>query len=167
MHLLDKIYFVFIIYLNHLQYIYYVFHCFIYYLITVLLEMPHHCIVPLCTNNSKLPELFFYHLPLHGKKLLLRWLEEWILMWMSIQEFAVLILKGVGNREKMLCPQYLHGLKNHLPLEHLPRNVVLLFELQLPILLVLQHLCLQRITWVFVPRIWLFALLWTRKLWWN
>ena len=72
-HLLDKIYFVFIIYLNHLQYIYYVFHCFIYYLFTVFLEMPHYCIVPLCTNNSKLSEISFYHLPLHDKNLLQRW----------------------------------------------------------------------------------------------
>ena len=37
--------------------------------------MPHHCIVPLCTNSSNNnPELYFYHLPLHDKKLLQRWL---------------------------------------------------------------------------------------------
>ena len=94
-------------------------------------------------------------------------LEEWILLLMNIQEFAVLILKGVRNREKMLCPKYLHGLKEHAPLEHLPRNIVLLFQLQLHIPLVWQHLYLQRITWVLVLRIWLYALLWTRKSWWK
>ena len=40
---------------------------------SLFLEMPHYCIVPLCTNNSKLPEISFYHLPLHNKKLLQRW----------------------------------------------------------------------------------------------
>ena len=50
------------------------FHCFICYLFTVFLKIPHRCIVTLCTNNSKIPELSFYHSPLHDKKLLQRWL---------------------------------------------------------------------------------------------
>ena len=45
---------------------------------TVLFTTCHcafrNALVPLYTNNSKLPELSFYRLPLHGKKLLLRWL---------------------------------------------------------------------------------------------
>ena len=36
--------------------------------------MPHHCIVPLCTNNSTMPELSFYHLPLHDQNLLQIWI---------------------------------------------------------------------------------------------
>ena len=38
--------------------------------------MPHHCIVPECTNNSKTktPGLQFHRLPLHDEKLLTRWL---------------------------------------------------------------------------------------------
>lgn len=36
--------------------------------------MPHHCIVPLCTNNSTMPGLSFYRLPLHDQNLLQRWI---------------------------------------------------------------------------------------------
>ena len=60
-------------------------------------------------------------------------------MLMSIQEFAVHISKEARNREKMLHPQYLHGLK-YPPLEHLPRNAALLLQLQLHIPLASQHI---------------------------
>ena len=67
--------------------------------------MPHHCIVLLCTNNSKLPELSFYHLPLHDKKLLQRWLVNIRRVNTNVNEvLTVLISKGVRNRKKMLCP---------------------------------------------------------------
>ena len=36
--------------------------------------MPHHYTVPLCTNNSTMPELSFYRLPLHDQNLLQRWI---------------------------------------------------------------------------------------------
>ena len=36
--------------------------------------MPHHCIVPMCTNNSNMSELSFYRLPLHDQNLLQRWI---------------------------------------------------------------------------------------------
>ena len=36
--------------------------------------MPNHCIVPMCTNNSTLPDLLFYCLPLHDQNLLQRWI---------------------------------------------------------------------------------------------
>ena len=116
---------------------------------TVFLKMPHHCIVSLCTSNSNLLELSFYRLPLHDKKLLQRWLVNIRRVNTNVNEHSRVCsdhFEGGKKQEKMLCPQYLHGLKKHLPLEHLPRNVVLLFQLQLPILLVLQHLCLHRIT---------------------
>ena len=38
--------------------------------------MRHHCIVPLCTNNSTMPELSFYRLPLHDQNLLQRWIDK-------------------------------------------------------------------------------------------
>ena len=36
--------------------------------------MPHHCIVPECTNNSSMPGLSFHRLPLHNENLLTKWL---------------------------------------------------------------------------------------------
>ena len=37
--------------------------------------MPHHCIVPQCSNNSStMPKLSFYRLPLHDQNLLEKWL---------------------------------------------------------------------------------------------
>ena len=36
--------------------------------------MPHHCIVPLCTNNSALCDLHFYRLPVKKPELLKKWL---------------------------------------------------------------------------------------------
>ena len=36
--------------------------------------MPHHCIVPQCTNNSSMPGLSFHRLPLHNENLLTKWL---------------------------------------------------------------------------------------------
>ena len=36
--------------------------------------MPHHCIVPLCTNHSGMPGLSFHRLPLHNAALLKQWL---------------------------------------------------------------------------------------------
>ena len=38
--------------------------------------MPHHCIVPLCYNNSGMPGLSFYRLPLHNPSLLKEWLVK-------------------------------------------------------------------------------------------
>ena len=40
--------------------------------------MPHHCIVPMCTNNSKrkVPGLSFYCLPLNDERLLKKWLAN-------------------------------------------------------------------------------------------
>ena len=38
--------------------------------------MPHHCIVPLCSNNSGMPGLSFYRLPLHNPSLLKEWLVK-------------------------------------------------------------------------------------------
>jgi len=35
--------------------------------------MPHHCIVPQCTNNSSMPGLSLHHLPLHNENLLTKW----------------------------------------------------------------------------------------------
>ena len=36
--------------------------------------MPHHCILPQCSNNSTTPGLSLYHLPLHDQNLLDKWL---------------------------------------------------------------------------------------------
>ena len=36
--------------------------------------MPHHCIVPQCTNNSSIPGLSFHRVPLHNENLLTKWL---------------------------------------------------------------------------------------------
>ena len=36
--------------------------------------MPHHCIVPLCTNNSVTCDLHFYRLPVNKPELLKKWL---------------------------------------------------------------------------------------------
>ena len=36
--------------------------------------MPHHCIVPQCSNNSKMSGLRFHRLPLHDENLLKKWL---------------------------------------------------------------------------------------------
>ena len=36
--------------------------------------MPHHCIVPQCSNNSTMPGLSFYRFPLHDQNLLDKWL---------------------------------------------------------------------------------------------
>ena len=36
--------------------------------------MPHHCIVPGCTNNSSMSGLSFHRLPLHNENLLKKWL---------------------------------------------------------------------------------------------
>ena len=36
--------------------------------------MPHHCIVPLCTNNSATSKLSFYRLPVKKPDLLKKWL---------------------------------------------------------------------------------------------
>ena len=36
--------------------------------------MPHHCIVPQCTNNSSMPGLSFHYLPLHNENVLTKWL---------------------------------------------------------------------------------------------
>ena len=38
--------------------------------------MRHHCIVPLCYNNSGMPGLSFYQLPLHNPSLLKEWLVK-------------------------------------------------------------------------------------------
>ena len=52
-----------------------VFHNFKFLVFTsYLLKMPHHCIVPLCTNNSSMPGLSFHRLPLHNENLLTKWL---------------------------------------------------------------------------------------------
>ena len=136
-------YFVFIIYLSSFQCI-----SLLYYLFTVFLEMPHHCIVPLCTNSShNNPELSFNHLPLHDKKLLQRWLVNIRRVNTNVNEHSRVCSahsKEARNREKMLHPQYLHGLK-YPPLEHIPRNAALLLQLQLHIPLALQHIYIQRI----------------------
>ena len=36
--------------------------------------MPHHCIVPQCSNNSTMPKLSFHRLPLQDQNLLEKWL---------------------------------------------------------------------------------------------
>ena len=144
-HLLDKIYFVFIINLIHFHYIYYVFHCFIYYLIIVFLEMPHHCIVPLCTNNSKLPELSFYRLPLHDKKLLQRWLVNIRRVNTNVYEHSRVCsahFEGGRKQGKDAAPTTFAWTKEPSATRAPPKECSTPVQVTLPILLVLQHLCL-------------------------
>ena len=85
------------------------FHCFICYLFAVFLKIPHRCIVTLCTNNSKIPELSFYHSPLHDKKLLQRWLVNTRQVNTHVNEYSRICSTHFerGKKQgKMLYPPY-------------------------------------------------------------
>lgn len=118
-----------------------------------LTEMPHHCIVPLCTNNSTMPDLSFYRLPLHDQNLLERWIVNIRRENIHINKhsrIAVLTLKEEKSKERMLYQPYLHGLKKLSPEHHLNKEI-LLFQLENPVPLGSQHLFLQKTMLPLVP----------------
>ena len=42
--------------------------------------MPHHCTVPLCSSNSKVPGFLFYHLPYYSIPGMGLGFEEWLVV---------------------------------------------------------------------------------------